>query len=51
MANGDGPRYQSVAAELRARVARGTYASGEPLPSQPKLAKELGVSLATLRQA
>jgi CheY-like chemotaxis protein len=45
-----GPRYQWVAAELRARVERGTYAAGEPLPSQPKLAKELGVSLATLRQ-
>jgi CheY-like chemotaxis protein len=45
------PRYQRVAAQLRERFRRGQYADGEPLPSQPRLAREFGVSLATLRQA
>lgn len=45
------PRYQSVATVLRDRFDRGIYPTGQPLPSQPRLAREFGVSLATLRQA
>ncbi len=45
------PRYRAVASSLRDRFQRGDYPVGEPLPSQPRLAREFGVSLATLRQA
>src|SRR5437588_36414 len=45
------PRYRALAATLRARFQRAEYPWGEPLPSQPRLAREFGVSLATLRQA
>ncbi len=51
MTRGVNPRYLEIAATLRERAERGEYPPDQPLPSQPRLARELGVSLATLRQA
>lgn len=43
-------KYQQTAELLRRRIERGDY-SNSPLPGAPKLAKELGLSYMTVRQA
>lgn len=42
--------YQYVAAEIRRRIADGTWPPGHQLPSQAALAQELGVTLAAARR-
>jgi DNA-binding FadR family transcriptional regulator len=44
-------QYEQVAAELRARVVEGTLQPGARLPNEEVLAREFGVSRATLREA
>ena len=46
-----GREYDRVAAELRARIADGTYPLNGRLPTQRELAKELKVSRDTLQRA
>lgn len=45
------PLYINVYDELLLRITKGEFCSGSQLPSEPDLARELGVSRATLRQA
>ncbi|MFG1618000.1 GntR family transcriptional regulator [Nonomuraea wenchangensis] len=44
-------RWQAVADEIRRRIAEGVYRPGMPLPGEPRLAVELGVSKGTARRA
>lgn len=45
------PLYISVYDELLLQITKGEYQAGSQLPSEPELARKLGVSRATLRQA
>jgi len=45
------PRYQHVAAELQALIARGDFPVGALLPPEPQLCERFGVSRHTLREA
>ncbi|WP_211748409.1 GntR family transcriptional regulator [Paenibacillus sp. Marseille-Q4541] len=45
------PLYINVYDELLLQITKGEYRVGSQLPSEPDLARELGVSRATLRQA
>lgn len=45
------PLYINVYDELLLQITKGEFQAGSQLPSEPDLAKELGVSRATLRQA
>lgn len=45
------PLYAQVARLLAAQIASGEYGAGDLLPSEPGLAKELGVSRATIVKA
>ncbi|MFI7680589.1 GntR family transcriptional regulator [Actinophytocola sp. NPDC049390] len=45
------PLYAQVARLLAAQIAGGEYGAGDVLPSEPGLAKELGVSRATIVKA
>ncbi len=45
------PLRHSIADRLRSRVLSGQYALGDQLPSEPELARELGVSRSSLRAA
>ncbi len=45
------PVAEQVAILLHGRIADGTYAPGDRLPSEPELADELGVSRGTVRSA
>jgi GntR family transcriptional regulator len=45
------PRFGQIAEVLRDRVHRGVYAPGSPLPSEPELAREFGVSRVTANRA
>lgn len=45
------PLYRQVTEILTGRIARGDWAPGEQLPSEPRLAQELGVSPGTVRKA
>ncbi len=45
------PRYQRVAAELQALIARGDFAVGALLPPEPQLCERFAVSRHTLREA
>ncbi|WP_285488158.1 GntR family transcriptional regulator [Amycolatopsis taiwanensis] len=45
------PLYAQVARLLAAQIAGGVYGAGDLLPSEPGLAKELGVSRATIVKA
>ncbi len=45
------PLYHQLENELRDRIVSGSILPGSPLPSEPRLAKEYGVSRATARQA
>src|SRR5215470_10463710 len=49
--NGRTPRYHRLAEALRAQIREGELPPGAPLPNQRKLAKTIGVTLTTLRQA
>ncbi|MET7478593.1 GntR family transcriptional regulator [Streptomyces sp. NPDC005648] len=49
--DGTGKEFERVAAELRARIAGGTYAEGSSLPSQRELAEQFGVSRDTVQRA
>jgi GntR family transcriptional regulator len=44
-------RWQAVANEIRRRIADGVYRPGMPVPGEPRLAVELGVSKGTARRA
>jgi len=44
-------QYAQIADELRTRIERGTYPPGSPLPSEPRLAEEFGVSRVTINKA
>lgn len=48
---GEGPLYLQVTERLTRRIADGTWAPGEALPSEARLAAEYGVSQGTLRKA
>lgn len=45
------PLYQQLAGVLRERIASGEYPPGRPLPSEPQLVGEFGVSRITARHA
>ncbi|AIQ33726.1 hypothetical protein R50345_03090 [Paenibacillus sp. FSL R5-0345] len=45
------PLYINVYDELLLQISKGEYLAGSQLPSEPDLARKLGVSRATLRQA
>lgn len=45
------PRYVNVYDELLLQIVKGEYSEENKLPSEPELAKKLGVSRSTLRQA
>lgn len=45
------PKYQSISNDLRQRIARDEFLTGERLPAQHALAEEYGVTVMTLRQA
>jgi CheY-like chemotaxis protein len=44
-------KYQSIAVDLRDRIARGVLKPGQQLPASASLAKQYGVALMTVRQA
>lgn len=44
-------KYRQIGRDLAARIGRGEFKPGEPLPSQALLSKEYGVTLMTFRQA
>ncbi|MEU4233323.1 winged helix-turn-helix domain-containing protein [Nonomuraea sp. NPDC026600] len=44
-------RWRAVADEIRRRIAAGVYRPGMPIPGEPRLAVELGVSKGTARRA
>ncbi|HEV2887250.1 MAG TPA: GntR family transcriptional regulator [Jatrophihabitans sp.] len=44
-------KYRQIGQDLAARIGRGEFKPGAPLPSQALLSKEYGVTLMTLRQA
>lgn len=44
-------KYRQIEQDLAARIGRGEFKPGEPLPSQALLSKEYGVTLMTFRQA
>lgn len=45
------PRFAQIADVLRDRISREVYRAGEPLPSEPELAKEFDVSRITINRA
>ena len=45
------PLHETLAAELRRRIATGILAVGDPLPSEARLCAEFAVSRGTVRQA
>lgn len=49
--NQQGPAYLRVAETLRAQITAGEFAPGDPLPAEPKLAEQHGVSSGTARDA
>lgn len=44
-------KYQSIAVDIRDRIARGALKPGQQLPASASLAKQYGVALMTVRQA
>lgn len=47
----EGPKYEQIAAELRAAIESGEYAPGDRLPGERALAARYGVAAMTVRQA
>src|SRR6202012_1106054 len=45
------PAYESIAANLRAKIDKGEIAGGDRLPSETALAEDFGVSRPTMREA
>lgn len=45
------PKYRQLADSLRARIVDGTFAPGELLPAEPRIASEYGVGRDTVRDA
>jgi DNA-binding GntR family transcriptional regulator len=45
------PPYQQVADGLRSAIGDGTLKPGQPLPKQPELAEQYGVSVGTVKHA
>jgi GntR family transcriptional regulator len=45
------PRFAQIADVVRDRIERGVYAAGSPLPSEPELSREFGVSRVTINRA
>src|SRR4051812_38886099 len=45
------PLYRMIAEQIETRIAAGRYAVGSPLPPEPALEHEFGVSRITIRQA
>jgi len=43
--------YRRIAADMRAKIARGDWQPGDQIPSLDKLAAEYGVSRATVQRA
>ena len=43
--------YRQVRELLVRRIAEGLWAPGQPIPSEPEIASELGVSQGTVRKA
>jgi GntR family transcriptional regulator len=46
-----GPLYMQVAASLRAKIGASEWTSRAPLPNEVHLARDIGVSVGTLRKA
>jgi DNA-binding GntR family transcriptional regulator len=44
-------RWQAVADEIHRRITAGEYRPGMPIPGEPRLAIELGISKGTARRA
>jgi GntR family transcriptional regulator len=44
-------KYRQIGQDLAARIGRGEFKPGQPLPSQALLSREYGVTLMTFRQA
>ena len=44
-------RYRQVADQLRDAILRGEYAPGDPLPSQPELARQYGLNQTSINRA
>lgn len=44
-------RYRQVADELRSAIRRGAFNAGDPLPSQPELAREYGLNQTSINRA
>ncbi len=51
MASGEMPKYQTIAADLRRRLASPEFSPGDQLASQAALAGDYDVTIMTLRQA
>lgn len=51
MAESPRPKYRQVADEIRRRIAAGALPAGAPLPSEPALIDEFGVSRTSVRDA
>ncbi|MCA9001745.1 MAG: GntR family transcriptional regulator [Planctomycetes bacterium] len=47
----DAPIYRQIVRQVKAAVARGSLVAGDPLPSLRTLAKDLRVSVLTIKQA
>jgi GntR family transcriptional regulator len=45
------PRFAQIADILRDRIRRGVHAPGSPLPGEPELSREFGVSRVTINRA
>ncbi|WP_103542040.1 GntR family transcriptional regulator [Streptomyces sp. SM1] len=43
--------YRQLAEILRARIARGDWAEGRPIPSENRLVQEYGLARSTVRRA
>jgi GntR family transcriptional regulator len=46
-----GPLYAQVAAMLRGKICSSEWSAAEPLPNEAALAKDMGVSIGTVRKA
>jgi GntR family transcriptional regulator len=47
----DGPSWDVIAKDVRARITSGEYPPGQPIPSTQKLMAQYGVSKGPVRQA
>jgi DNA-binding transcriptional regulator YhcF (GntR family) len=47
----DAYAWQQVAAEIKRRIESGQYRPGMPIPSERRMAEEMGVAISTIRRA